>query len=147
MSFRARLTTFFLLIVVIPMAAVGFLVFTLIDDSQQGKAQARANGLASAAAGVYEQASRSASLDARTVARELGRTLPGRLPGRVEALVDQAGFARVTVSIGAEKVADVGDPTAIAPGLAIIKQAGSAHARSIMVSELTATQYAAQLTG
>ena len=47
------------------MAAVGFLVFRLIDDSQQGKADARVNGIASAAASVYEQASRSASYDAR----------------------------------------------------------------------------------
>ncbi len=147
MSFRARLTTFFLLIVVIPMAAVGFLVFTLINDSQQGKAQARANGLASAAAGVYEQASRSASLDARTVARALERARPSRIPDRVEALVDQSGFTRVTVSIGARKVADIGDPTAVAPGLAIIKQAGSAQTRSIMLSQLTAAQYANQLTG
>jgi hypothetical protein len=37
MSFRTRLTSFFVLIVVVPMAAVGFLVFRLIDDSQSGK--------------------------------------------------------------------------------------------------------------
>ncbi|MGO9884476.1 MAG: diguanylate cyclase [Solirubrobacteraceae bacterium] len=147
MSFRARLTTFFLLIVVIPMAAVGFLVFTLINDSQQGKAQARANGIASAAAGVYEQASRSASLDARTLARELESTHAGALPARVAELTDQAGFARVTVSGGGRTLADVGNPTAIAPGLAIIKQAGSSQTRSILLSELTAAQYADQLTG
>lgn len=147
MSFRTRLTVFFLLIVVIPMAAVGFLVFTLINDSQQGKAQARANGLASAAAGVYERASRSASLDARTVARQLDRARSGRLAASVGTLVDQSGFARVTVSIGARTVADVGDPTAIAPGLAIVKQAGSVQTHSIMLSELTAAQYADELTG
>jgi diguanylate cyclase (GGDEF)-like protein len=147
MSFRARLTTFFLLIVVIPMAAVGFLVFTLINDSQQGKAQARANGIASAAAGVYEQASRSASLDAKTLARELERTGAGGLPARVAALTDQTGFARVTVSSGPRTLADVGSPTAVAPGLAIIRQAGSSQTRSIMISELTAAQYADQLTG
>ena len=52
MSFRARLTTFFVLIVVVPMAAIGVLMFRLINDSQQGKADARASGLASAAARV-----------------------------------------------------------------------------------------------
>jgi diguanylate cyclase (GGDEF)-like protein len=147
MSFRARLTTFFLLIVVIPMAAVGFLVFTLINDSQQGKAQARANGIASAAAGVYEQASRSASLDARTLARELESTRAAQLPARVAELTNQAGFARVTVSTGARTVADVGNPTAVAPGLAIVRTAGSSLTRSIMLSELTATQYSDQLSG
>ena len=47
MSFRARLTSFFILIVIVPMAAVGFLVFRLIGDSQTGKADARAAGIAS----------------------------------------------------------------------------------------------------
>jgi hypothetical protein len=37
MSFRTRLTSFFVLIVVVPMIAVGFLVFRLIDDSVQGR--------------------------------------------------------------------------------------------------------------
>jgi hypothetical protein len=34
MSFRTRLTGFFILIVVVPMVAVGFLVFRLIGDSE-----------------------------------------------------------------------------------------------------------------
>ena len=46
MSFRARLATFFILIVVVPMAAVGFLVFSLIDQSQTSKTDARAAGIA-----------------------------------------------------------------------------------------------------
>jgi hypothetical protein len=45
MSFRTRLTTFFFVIVVVPMAAVGIVAFRLIDDSQQGKADARARRL------------------------------------------------------------------------------------------------------
>ena len=43
MSFRTRLTSFFVLIVVVPMIAVAFLVFRLISDSEQGKADARVN--------------------------------------------------------------------------------------------------------
>ena len=59
MSFRTRLTSFFVLIVVVPMIAVGFLVFRLIGDSQQGKADARADGLASAAASLYAVSERA----------------------------------------------------------------------------------------
>ena len=62
MSFRTRLTSFFVLIVVVPMAAVGFLVFRLIDDSQSGKADARASAAAGTAASVYANASTEASL-------------------------------------------------------------------------------------
>ena len=44
-------------------------------------------------------------------------------------------------------ITDVGNPTAIAPGLAIVKPAGGGLARSIMLSQLTAAQYVRQLTG
>src|ERR1017187_3327722 len=71
MSFRRRLTTFFIVIVVVPMAAVGFLVFRLIDESQQGKADARASGLGSAAAIIYENSSAAARSDAQTIARDV----------------------------------------------------------------------------
>ena len=70
MSFRTRLTSFFVLIVVVPMAAVGFLVFRLIDDSQSGKADARASAVAGTAASVYANASTQASRQA----------MPGLLP-------------------------------------------------------------------
>jgi len=49
-SFRTRLTSFFVVIVVVPMIAFGFMVFRLIGQSEDGKADARANGLATAAA-------------------------------------------------------------------------------------------------
>jgi sensor histidine kinase regulating citrate/malate metabolism len=54
MSFRTRLTSFFVAIVVLPMVAVGLLVFRPISQSEQGKADARANGLATAAASIYQ---------------------------------------------------------------------------------------------
>ncbi|MGZ4326018.1 MAG: hypothetical protein ACXVHJ_29480, partial [Solirubrobacteraceae bacterium] len=82
MSFRTRLTSFFVLIVVVPMAAVGFLVFRLIDDSQSGKADARAAGVASTAAGVYHSASLQASLRARTMAGDLALVPRGKLEAR-----------------------------------------------------------------
>src|SRR3954447_23211028 len=40
MSFRSRLTLFFVLIVVIPMVSVTVVIFSLIDDNEQGKANA-----------------------------------------------------------------------------------------------------------
>ena len=131
MSFRARLTTFFLLIVVVPMAAMGFLVFRLIDDSQQGKAEARVNGLASAAASVYGQASRSASLDARTVARRLETVPVGQLRRARAALQSQVGIERITVSVGGRLVADAGARDALAPGVATVRAqaAAAGHAR------------------
>ncbi len=147
MSFRARLTMFFLLIVVVPMAAMAFLVFRLIDTSQQSKAQSRANGSASTAASVYVQASRAASLDARTLARALERTPRGALQARVAELAKQMGVARVTITSGSSTTLDIGDPTAVAPGVAIVRQSRTGRTHSVMLSSLTAAQFAAQIAG
>jgi diguanylate cyclase (GGDEF)-like protein len=147
MSFRSRLTTFFVLIVVVPMSAVGFLVFALIDDSQAGKANARANGIADAAASVYEDASLQASLDARMVARDIARIPVAQLKSRTAKLATQAGLARVTVQIGPVRAVDIGDRTAIAPGIAVVNAARGRPVRTVAVSELTAAQYGHELAG
>lgn len=147
MSFRTRLTSFFLLIVVVPMAAVGFLVFRLIDDSQTGKADARVSGIAEAAMTTYQTASTSASLDARTVAQDVAAIPVAKLGPRVRMIATASGLERVTVQVGSRIRVDIGDPTAIAPGLALVRAAGSRPPWTVVVSELTAAQYARQLSG
>jgi diguanylate cyclase (GGDEF)-like protein len=145
MSFRTRLTSFFILIVVTPMLAVGFLVFRLISDSQEGKADARANGLATAAASLYQSESLAARGDAQAIARAVGTARPGDLRGKVSTLASQAGLARVTIGEGSGATVDVGDPTAIAPGTAFV--AAAARPLVITASELTASEYARRLEG
>jgi diguanylate cyclase (GGDEF)-like protein len=151
MSFRTRLTSFFILIVVVPMIAVGFLVFRLISDSEQGKADARASGLLTAATRVYQSESAAGSTDAQAIARRLGPRPGGAPPAgaavrtRVAALAAQAGLARVVVSVGASTVANVGDPTAVAPGIATLGTGG--RELTVAVSEITAAQYVSQLAG
>jgi nitrogen fixation/metabolism regulation signal transduction histidine kinase len=71
-SFRARLTIFFVLIVVVPMVAIGVLMFRLINDSEQGKADARVSALAAAAGSLYESEVASARTDAETLGRAIG---------------------------------------------------------------------------
>ena len=147
MSFRTRLTSFFVLIVVVPMAAVGFLVFRLIDDSQSGKADARASGVASTAASAYQNASMQASLRARAVAGELALVPPAKLDARAHVLAAQAGLARLTVKVGAVEEVDIGDHTAIAPGIAVVSAAPTRPARTVAASQLTADQFAHELAG
>jgi diguanylate cyclase (GGDEF)-like protein len=144
MSFRTRLTSFFVLIVVLPMLAVGFLVFRLISDSQQGKTDARANGIASTAASLYESESLASRGDAQTIARAVAATPTDALAHSIGALASQAGIARVTVGSGTGATLSVGNPTAIAPGTAFVT-AGSRRL-SITASELTAAEYARQLS-
>jgi diguanylate cyclase (GGDEF)-like protein len=147
MSFRARLATFFILIVVVPMAAVGFLVFSLIDESQTGKTDARAAGIATTAQNAYDAASSSASFDARTIAGDIAGTPAAQLTRRVTALAREAGLARVDVTIGSGRTLTIGDRTAVAPGIAIVRATNARPRWSIAVSELTAAAYARSLTG
>jgi diguanylate cyclase (GGDEF)-like protein len=146
MSFRTRLTSFFLLIVVIPMVAFGFLIFRLISDSQQGKADARANGVATAAAGLYHSESLAARDDARTIVRALGGS-SGLISTTATSLAARAGLARLVVRMGSRTVVNFGVPGAVAPGSAIASTAGSARRLTVTVSELTAAEYAGDLTG
>jgi diguanylate cyclase (GGDEF)-like protein len=144
MSFRTRLTSFFLLIVVVPMVAVGFLVFRLIGDSEQGKADARASGLATAASSVYTAASDAARSDAQTIARDVSLLGAAAIRARVPQIASQVGLARVSLRIGPRTVVDVGDHTAMAPGIASVVPSGSPPI-TVAVSELTAAHYTHEL--
>ena len=140
MSFRTRLTSFFVLIVVIPMIAVGFLVFRLISDSQNGKVDARVSGLAAAAQSLYTGQSDTASADASTIARLLAVPGTASIRARTAALAEQLGLARVSVSQGSRTLADIGDTTALAPGAArVLQQPGGPL--TVTVSEITAAEY------
>jgi diguanylate cyclase (GGDEF)-like protein len=147
MSFRTRLTTFFVLIVVIPMAAMGVLVFELIGSSAAGKADARAVGIADTAASVYATASREASLDARSVARQLALVPEAELRRRARILARRAGLARVVIHVGRRSPITIGSEAAIAPAAAVVPTVGPRARRTFAVSELTAAQYADQLAG
>jgi diguanylate cyclase (GGDEF)-like protein len=145
MSFRTRLTSFFVLIVVIPMLAVGFLVFRLISDSQQGKADARVNGVATAAASLYQSESAAATADARTLVRSLAQS-SGQITARASSLAAQSGLARVSVRVGRRTVADLGVKSAVAPGAAVAQVPGLGR-MTVTTSELTAGEYARELAG
>ncbi len=136
-----------MVIVVVPMSAVGIMVFRLISDSQQGKAGARVDGVASVATSVYDAAGRTASHDARSLARAIANTSPRRLGPQISMLASRAGLARVTVTVGPRQVAAAGDATAVAPGIAVVRARGSRPSRTVTVSVLSAGDYADQLAG
>jgi diguanylate cyclase (GGDEF)-like protein len=146
MSFRARLTIFFVLIVVVPMVAIGVLMLSLINDSEQGKADARAGGLAAEAGSLYLSEAASARTDAETLARAVGSLRGKALSVRFAALATRAGLARATLSDTSRTIVDVGDRTAIAPGSVIARDPVAGRSMTVMVSELTASQYTRELS-
>jgi diguanylate cyclase (GGDEF)-like protein len=147
MSFRTRLTGFFVLIVVVPMVAVGFLVFRLISDSAHGKADARASGVATAAASIYDNETANARADAGQVAKAAARLRGARLRQEVAALASQAGLARVTLRQGPRTLVSLGAPGAIAPGSATVLGRGSGGPVLVVASELTAAEFVRELSG
>ena len=146
MSFRARLTIFFIGIVVVPMVAIGVLMFSLINDSQQGKADARAGGLAAEVGSVYEADAASARTDAATLARAVGSVHGKALSVRFATLATQAGLARATLTDASRTIVDVGDRSAVAPGSVVVRNPAAASAMTVTVSEVTASQYARELS-
>ncbi|MHB8695413.1 MAG: GGDEF domain-containing protein [Solirubrobacteraceae bacterium] len=145
MSFRTRLTTFFLLIVIVPMVGVSALVLRLISDSQQGKIDARAAGLATSAESVYAYQTALARADAAAVAAKAVLTPGPRLAAEVARLVTRSGLARIELTRGGRVIAAAGDPQAIAPGFAQINEP-SGPPITIGVSTLTATDYGRELS-
>jgi diguanylate cyclase (GGDEF)-like protein len=155
MSFRTRLTSFFVVIVIAPMLAIGVLAFRLIGDSQQGKADARAAGLNAAATSLYDAAQARAQSVAATLAHQVALSkaaATGRdaaAQNRLTRLAAQAGLVRVilTIGSGAPPLVDVSNGTgAIAPGAAEVPAANGRPAATIEVSQLTAADYARELT-
>jgi len=145
MSFRARLTIFFVLIVVVPMVAIGVLMFRPINDSEQGKADVRVSALAAAAGSLYESEVASARTDAETIGRAIGSLHGKTLSVRFAALATQAGLTRATLSDVSRTLMDVGDRSAVAPGSAILRDPARGRLMIVTVSELTASQYPREL--
>ena len=146
MSFRTRLTTFFLMIVIVPMVGVGALVLRLIADGQQAKVDARASGLATAAQSLYIRSSATALAEARAIASNTALRPGRRLTGELERLRVRAGLARILLSQAGRTIADVGDRGAIAPGEAVILRAPGGEI-TVTVSSIRAADFAADLTG
>jgi diguanylate cyclase (GGDEF)-like protein len=86
-SFRGRLALFFLLIVVIPIAAIALLVVDVTRDSQDGKADARLSTGLTTALQVYEDEVEAAGNEISTLLSdaEVRAALASGDPARIEA--------------------------------------------------------------
>src|SRR3954466_1491600 len=69
-SFRSRLTSFFIGIVILPMVAVSVILFRLVADAERGKADARVGTAQTAAQGFFQQE----LLRASRVGKEIGQS-------------------------------------------------------------------------
>jgi diguanylate cyclase (GGDEF)-like protein len=148
MSFRSRLTLFFVAIVVVPMISVGVLVFVLIADNETGKTDARVAEAQAAARGVYREgvneagaALRRAAADAQlTNALRAGDARAART--RAVALLPALQLRRLKATANGRTLADVGDPSAIAPARTELLARGGTAVGQLEVSTTGAQAYA-----
>jgi hypothetical protein len=137
---------FFVLIAIVPMAALIAVLLFLNQDSQRGKADARlAAGLKTALA-VYQKRIDDAGADARRLARDpaLATSLRGD-PAGLQAWTRRAasgsGVVRVEVFDGAGvEIATAGDPDSVAFGRVGLTES-SRSVGALRVSTTTGPQY------
>jgi diguanylate cyclase (GGDEF)-like protein len=121
MSFRNRLILFFFLIVVVPMVAVGLVLFDLIANNESGKADARLNANYRAAIHLYEadrsDADRAAGVIGRdsALAQALRANDEAALTQRARELLATQQVSRIVISRGREAIVDVGSKAAVFP--------------------------------
>jgi diguanylate cyclase (GGDEF)-like protein len=148
MSFRSRLTLFFLAIVVVPMVSVGVLVFVLIADNETGKSDARVAEAQAVARGVYREGVTDAVNALRRVAADTRLTNALRAgdsaaaQARAAALVHTMSLRRLRATANGRTLADVGDGDAIAPARTQLLTRASSPVAQLEVSTTGARAYA-----
>ena len=149
MSFRTRLTLFFVLIVVVPMIALGIVVARIVSDGEHAKAAAQSRAVAAVALSDFRRLAQDGARAARALAHDPALAAALRTPGTTAddraattALAARGSLARIRIAQGARTLVDVGDRRAIARGAVRIAPSGAAAAITIEAATLTASRFA-----
>ncbi len=148
MSFRGRLTLFFLLIVVLPMVAVAVLVTHVTSDSESGKADARLDAGLDAGVATYEAEVAEAERAAKGFASDpaAASALRSGDPARIEALARrlaiQNGIRSLVIRDPSDDVmATIGPTNAIATFKLNLPDRSGSFVASLTASTTTPTEY------
>ncbi|MDX6671092.1 MAG: hypothetical protein QOI91_1455 [Solirubrobacteraceae bacterium] len=147
MSFRSRLTLFFLLIVIVPMVSVAVVLFRLISDNEQGKADARVAQGQTAVIGLYRDEVERAGTAAtrigqdRPLAVALRTGDPAAATVLARELLGRYRVRRIAIVRGGRTLVAVGSPQATATAVRQwMAQSGRSLGR-LEVSATTATEF------
>jgi diguanylate cyclase (GGDEF)-like protein len=148
MSFRNRLTVFFIVLVILPMIVVAAVGFVLASDSGQGKTDARLSEAQRAASGLFREHQDRAEVAARTIARDpqLAQAIQrGRRPAiqrRFDELAAEAGVARGVMTLESAGRFETGRGEVVAPARTRLLDTSGSGAGVLTVSSIGAQQYA-----
>jgi diguanylate cyclase (GGDEF)-like protein len=140
MSFRARLTLFFVLIVVVPMIALGVVVARIVSDSHHAKSTAQNRASAAAARNSFHRLAQDGARAARALAHDPAFAAEDDRTA-LATFAAQRGLARVHVEQHGRTLADVGDRQAIAPGAVRVAPADGGAPITIEAATLTARRF------
>ncbi|HEV2769151.1 MAG TPA: HAMP domain-containing protein, partial [Solirubrobacteraceae bacterium] len=154
MSFRNRLTLFFVLIVLVPMLSLAAVLFGLISDNEEGKADANLAGRLEVAVKFYAQAIKDANNAVRDREDQYERMAAalrdGDLPAaraRARALARNEPVERIVLVRNGEVVVEVGTPDATAPARRVLeRQDGTTLAGELQVSVLRAGAFSRRVS-
>jgi diguanylate cyclase (GGDEF)-like protein len=150
MSFRSRLTLFFVAIVIVPMASMAIVLFRLLSDNEHGKGDARIAARQEAAIHLYEDARRNSASVARKIAgtdAPLAAALRAGDKARIQRRTDQllARYAVARILVRDPKGATLGDAgsqlAAFPATLQLVDQRRRSYG-TIQVATQTAPRYA-----
>lgn len=123
MSFRGRLTVFVLLVVLVPMLAVGFALSRLVASGERGKADVRLATSRQVAANLAEAARRDAAGTAAWIAqdpvllRALGDGNRRRARAVLRRWLAKTASSRIVVRRSGRPLAEVGSPDGVFPAV------------------------------
>jgi len=148
MSFRNRLTLFFIVIVIVPMIAVALVLFRLVSDSSNGKGDARLAQAQRAAQGLFREFQDRGEEAAGTIGGD--QALAGAIRDknraaiqkRLTELATQVQAKRVVLRLDGQGSFEVGDKTAVAPAGSRLIDSREKAVGDLAVSTVLAQQYA-----
>ena len=151
MSFRGRLTLFFVAIVIVPIATLAVLVIELTEDARDGKADARlATGLEAARA-LYESSTEEPAAAAEAIADRPGFAEliiprhPDRLAAIAEAAVERGKVQSIEIrGPGGALLASAGERGILSAAEVQIQQGGEVVG-AVTAGSLTAEDYVARI--
>ena len=121
MSFRNRLTFFFVVLVIVPVVALACVGIVIVRRAEVGESEAGLQQAKTAAEGIYRESRTRAQTVARMVAQDQELAVAVRegdraaLQRRLEDLARRGGAVRVRLTLAGERPVEAGGGEAVAP--------------------------------
>ena len=151
MSFRRRLSLFFIIIVIVPMMAVAVVLFRLVTDSLRGQSDARLASAETTASALFKDFQDDASTAGRKIAQEpaLAEAIDTgsreRVQDELEVLLREAGGVRAGMTLDDLGRFRAGRGSALAGTITTLLDAQGREVGELKVSTTTADELVREL--